>query len=87
MQNTIPSSEKLPELVNTSELIHRLNIFEEALYDVLGSSRLDIAKEIAAEALEENLEEFVEEELQELDFLEDNFKDDFDIVSFEEMED
>ncbi len=46
---------------------------EEALYHVLDSNRLDIAKEHAAEALGEELEEYLERDLIEIDFMDNDF--------------
>lgn len=41
---------------------------ENALYAILDTDRLDIAKELAAEALDEDLEVYLEEDYAELDF-------------------
>lgn len=54
---------------------HYIQQLEEALYGVLDTGRLDIAKEIAAEALGEDLDMYLEKDLKELDFIDNEFPD------------
>jgi hypothetical protein len=59
-----------------------LSVLEDALYDILESSSLFIAKEIAAEALDVNVEEYLEDDRdEELDFEEDDVTNIRDILS------
>lgn len=55
-----------------------LKEYNEALYRVLESDRLDIAKEIAADALGEVLEEYLENDREELDFVDNQTSGDVD---------
>lgn len=64
------TAQELKEFVsNASDRIFEL---EDALYQILDSSKLDVAKELAADVLGEDLESFLEEEkFEELDFEDD----------------
>lgn len=60
-------------ILNVKEFVEsaseRIGELECALYDILDTERLDIAKEIAADVLEEDLEAYLEEDkYAELDF-------------------
>jgi len=64
------SARSIKEFVTTAnDTIYRL---EHALYQILDTSRLDVAKEIAADVLEEDLDTYLEDDnLKELDFEDD----------------
>lgn len=51
---------------------------KDGLYRVLDSNRLDVAKEIAADALGVELEEHLNRDLEEIDFVDDEFNGDMD---------
>lgn len=56
---------------------------EEGMYRILEANRLDLAKEIAAETLEEDVEEYLQE-LEEIDFLDNDFDGDLDYSLLDE---
>lgn len=57
----------IKELALTAQ--ETIGALEHALYNILDTDRLDIAKEIAADALNEDLETYLEDDdLEELDF-------------------
>lgn len=51
--------------------------YKEALYRILDSRRLDVAKEHAADVLGENVEEFLEDEIEFMD------EDDIEDINYE----
>ena len=64
------------DLQNAYRNMREENIkLEDALYRVLDSARLDVAKEIAADALDEDMDAYAEEENEELDFDNDEWED------------
>lgn len=65
------STKAVKEFIETAN--GRIIDLEQALYDILECSRMDVCKEIAAEVLGEDLETYLEEDnYAELDFEDDD---------------
>jgi len=69
------------KLVQMTELN---KILTDAMYEILDSNRLDIAKEVAADAIGEDLEEYLSESRSELNFHDNEFDGELDYSLLEE---
>jgi hypothetical protein len=62
----------------------KINHYKEALYGILDSHRLDVAKEIAADVLGECLEEYLHSDIEELDFEDEDTELDYSLLDNDE---